>query len=170
MDVSKFKHHLDLSLKLLLDITRQHCYNDISETFKFLIQPSGIDFHNGLNEFEKKNLTILNCHAGKLLTFDQVVNLLSHNNSVPLWINTTVYESKKNLTVIHLLCSRRLRYDVDLNYQTVKYPPFHILVPLPPDSLRKDINGKFDINWKKELTDRHKPANILSKLKRFLTD
>ena len=153
MDSSKFKEHLDNSIKLLLDITLQHCYNDISENFKFIIEPSGRDFHDGLNNFEKKNLIVLNKHADKLLTVDQILELLCHDNKVPLWINTTVYESRSELTVIHLFCSRRLRHNTELFYKAVRYPPFNVLVPLPPDPLRKDINGKFDINWKKNLDD-----------------
>jgi len=169
MDTSTFRQHLDNSLKLLLDITRQHCYNDISEDFKFIIQPSGTDFHDGLNDYEKKNLTILNQFGNRLLTAEQVIDLLYHDNKVPLWINATIYESKKDLTVIHLFCSRRLRHDNDLFHQAVKYPPFNVLVPLPPDPLRKEINGKFDINWKKQLDDRQKPKSILKRIKQFLT-
>jgi hypothetical protein len=170
MDASKFRQHLDNSLKLLLDIATQNCYNNVAENFKFIIEPSGREFHDALNDFEKKNLIILNRYADKLLTIDQVVELLYHDNKVPLWINTTIYESKKELTVIHLLCSRRLRHDNELFYGAVKYPPFNVLVQLPPDSLRKDSNGKFDINWKKELDDRQKPKSIFTRIKQLLTN
>jgi hypothetical protein len=168
MDASKFRQHLDKSLVLLLDITKQLCYNEISENFKFIIHPSGREFHDGLNAFEKKNLIKLNSYADKLLNVDQVVNLLCHGDKVPLWINTTVYESREHLTVIHLLCSRRVRHDNELFYKAVEYPPFNVMVPLPPDPLRKDINGKFDINWKKQLDDRRKPKNFLTRIKQFL--
>jgi hypothetical protein len=169
MDASKFRQHLDNSLKLLLDITRQHCYNDLPENFKFTVEPSGRDFHDGLNDFEKRNLITLNKYADKLLTVDQVVDLLCHDNKVPLWINISVYESKKDLTVIHLFCSRRLRHDNELFYKAVKYPPFNAGVAIPPDSLRKDIDGKFDINWKKQLDDVGKSKSILTRIKRLLT-
>lgn len=165
MDTSKFIRHFDNSLKLLLDITRRHCYNDISETFKFLIQPSGTDFHDGLNELDRKNLTVLKRHIDKLLSFDQTIALLYHDNKVPLWINMEVYEAKTDMTIIRLLCSRRLRHDSELYYNSVAYPPFNIHVPIPPDTLRKDINGKFDINWKKHLDDKQK--NIWTKIKRL---
>jgi len=168
MDNSTFKHHFDNSLKLLLDITRQHCYNNISENYKFLIQPSGTDFHDGLDDFEKKNLLILNRFGGRLLTAQRVMELLCHDNKVPFWINTTVYESKKDSTIIHLFCSRRLRHDKELFHQAVKYPPFNVLVPIPPDPLRKEINGKFDINWKKQLDDRQKSKSILKRIRHFL--
>ena len=170
MDSLKFRLHFNNSLKLLVDLTRQYCYNDISETFKFVIQPSGTDFHDGLNDFEKKNLTTINRLVDKFLTVDEVVDLLCHDNKVSLWINATVYESKPDLTIIQLLCSRRLRHDNELFYKAVKYPPFNVLVPIPPDSLRQDIKGKFDINWQKQLDDRQKPKSILTKLKRFLTN
>ncbi|MFL9483855.1 hypothetical protein ACI6Q2_13845 [Chitinophagaceae bacterium LWZ2-11] len=169
MDILTFRQRLDNSLKLLLNITRQYCYNDISDNFKFIIEPSGTDFHHDLNDYEKKNLTILNQLGDSLLSVEQIIDLLYHNNKVPLWINTTVYESKKDLTVIHLLCSRRLRHDNELFHQAVKYPPFNILVPIPPDPLRKEINGKFDINWKKQLDDAQKPKSIFKRITQFLT-
>lgn len=169
MNISLFKEHLDNSLKLLVDITRQHCYNNISENFKFLIQPSGSDFHDGLNDYEKNNLVHLNKFLDKHLSIDQAIDLLYHDNKVPLWINTTVYESKNDLTVIHLFCSRRLRNDEELFYKAVKYPPFNVLVPIPPDPLRKDIDGKFDINWKKKLDDRQKPKSILTRIRQILS-
>jgi hypothetical protein len=66
MDVFKFRNHLDKSLELLLEITRELCYNEISEKYYFIIEPGGRAFHDGLNEFEKNNLIILNKFAGKL--------------------------------------------------------------------------------------------------------
>ena len=169
MNISLFKEHLDNSLKLLVDITRQHCYNNISDNFKFLIQPSRSDFHNGLNDYEKNNLVRLNKFLDKHLSIEQVIDLLYHDNKVPLWINTTVYESKNDLTVIHLFCSRRLRSDKELFHKAVKFPPFNVLVPIPPDPLRKDIDGKFDINWKKKLDDRQKPKSILARISQILS-
>lgn len=167
MDTSKFKLNLDNALKLLLDITRQHCYNNFSENFNFIIEPSGREFHDGLTDLEKQNLIKLNRLTNKPLTVDQVIASLCHDNKVPLWINTTVYESKKDLTIIHLFCSRRLRDDNELFYKAVKYPPFNTFVPLPPDSLRKEIDGKFDINWKKQFDDKQKP-NFFSRIKLLL--
>ena len=170
MDIIKFRQHLDNSLKLLLELTKQHCYNNISAVFKFLIQPSGTDVHDGMDSLEARNLVLLNKQNDKLLDADKVVDLLCHDNKVPLWINITIYESRPNLTVVHLYCSRRLRHDSELYYKAVTYPPFNVLVPLPPDPLRKDINGKFDINWKKQLDDSQKPKSILAKIKRLITN
>lgn len=168
MDTPKFIQHFDNSLKLLLDITRRHCYNDISETSKFVVKPSGTDFQDGHNESDKKYLTNLNRNIDKLLTFDQTIDLLYYDNKVSSWINMEVYEAKKNLTIVHLLCSRRLRHDTELNYKADKFPPFHVLVPLPPDFLRKDIDGKFDINWQK-LRD-NKQKNIWTKIKHLFNN
>lgn len=165
MDALNFKSHLDNSIQLLLELTQEYCYNDLSENFSFLIEPSGRDFHNGLTTFEKEHLITLNRFANRLLTSDEVLGLLYCDNKVPLWINMTIYESRKNKTVIHLFCSRRLRHDNELFYKAVKYPPFNVLVPLPPDPLRKDIDGKFDINWKKKLDEKRSPKSILKKIK-----
>ena len=166
----QFRQHLDNSLKLLIDITRQHCYNIIIDNFKFIIQPSGTDAHSGLDDFEKKNLTSLNQHTDNKLTADKVIELLCHDKKVPLWINMTIYESRPDLTIVHLLCSRRLRNDTQLFYKAVKHPPFNVLVSLPPDSLKKMKADKFDINWKKQFDDRQKSKSILTKLKKLFTD
>jgi hypothetical protein len=160
--------HLDQSLKVLMDLTRQLCYNDLAEPFAFVIQPSGTDSHSGLNELEKKHLTVLKRQANKLLTADEVVEILCHDNKVPLWINTTIFESRPDLTVVHLLCSRRLRTCDQLYNRAVKYPPFHLLAPIPGYIAVQDAKEKFDINWKKQLNDDRKPRSVWSRLKQLV--
>jgi len=167
MDKLKFKQHFENSLEQLVDLTKQYCYNDLVEDLGFIIEPSGTDIHNDLDDFEKKNVTTLLQFKDKLLTVNQVVALLSLDGKVPLWINMTVYESRSDLTVIHLLCSRRLRMDNQLFYNAVKFPPFNVLVAMPPDPLRQNIQGKFDVNWKKRFDNKQKPKSLWTKLKRL---
>jgi len=176
MEREKFIEHFRKSTELLVDFTKQHCYNDFVENYLFIVKANGSDFHDGLNEFEKKNLKILNRYAKKVLAFDQVVELLHRENQVPLWINMSIYESKSNATIFELICSRRLRPDEKLFYKAVKYPPFNVKVPIPPDVainsdlLRNGIGEKFDVNWRKRLLDKQKHINILEKLRRIFTN
>lgn len=150
MSPDTFQLHLRSALSLLTEFTGQFCYNTLAKNYAFIIQPSGKGVHEGMDEFEKQNLIRLNRYAGKQLSEKKVIALLCHDDKVPLWINMTVYESKRSLTVIHLMFSRRLRHYDQLNHLTDKYPPFHPLVPMPPEGFSRDINGKFDINWKKQ--------------------
>jgi len=176
MEREKFIEHFKKSIELLVDFTKQYCYNDFVENYLFIVKPNGSDFHDGLNEFEKKNLKILNRYAKKVLTFDQVLELLHHENQVPLWIDMSIYESNPNATIFELLCSRRLRRDEKLFYKAVKYPPFNVLVPTPldvvisSDLLKSGIREKFDVNWRKNLNDKQKRVNIFEKLKRLFTN
>jgi len=173
MEREKFIEHFKKSIELLVDFTKQYCYNDFVENYSFFVKPSGSDFHDGLNKFEKRNLKTLNHYAGKVLPFDKVVELLHRENQVPLWINMSIYESNSNATIFELLCSRRLRQDEDLFYKAVKYPPFNTLVPTPPEiALNSDltecgVREKFDVNWRKISNDKQKHINIFGKLKRI---
>ena len=149
----------------LMELANDYCYNNLSKNLKFLIEPSGTENHPGMNEFEKRNLLVINRYHNKLLSEAQIIGLLFQENQVPSWINMTVYEFRTDMTVIHLLCSRRLRKENELYGEAVLYPPFNTLVPIPPDALRKEINDKFDGNWKKELDNRRHSKGIFSKFK-----
>lgn len=169
MEREKFIEHFKKTIELLVDFTKQYCYNDFVENYLFIVKPNDSDFHDGLNEFEKRNLKVLNRHTKKVLVFDQVVDLLHHDNQVPLWINMSIYESKPNATIFELICSRRLRPDEKLFYKAVKYPPFNVQVPTPPDFdlPRNDIGEKFDVNWRKLLLEKQKHLNVFEKLKQI---
>jgi hypothetical protein len=159
MDRKKFTVHLENSLRALIELTGLYCFNEIAADFKFIIEPNDRVPHAGMDAVETENLFVINRLAGKIISEEKAVELLCKGNKVPLWINMTIYESKKNLTVVHLLCSRRLREDGELNYKALKYPPFNILVNMPPDHLViKD--KKFDVNWENK-------NSLLAKLKQL---
>lgn len=168
MDKEKFRRHLDEATKRLIDFTQTLCHNDFSDTFQYIITPNvrivGKDDEH-LNEKEISVLKTWNKYEGQLLTANQVVDLFHHDNKVPVWIDTSVYESRPDLTVIDLFCSRRLREEKDLMHHGLH--PFHLQVAIPPDSLRVEIDGKFDVNWKRKMHNKHKPQGILTKLKQL---
>ena len=168
MDKEKFRRHLDEATERLIDFTQTLCHNDFSDTFHYIITPDlriveKDDEH--LNEKEISVLNTWNKYEGQLLTANQVVDLFHHENKVPVWIDISVYESRPDLTVIDLFCSRRLREEQDLKHQGLH--PFHLRVAIPPDSLRVEIDGKFDVNWKRKMHKKHKPQGILTKLKQL---
>jgi hypothetical protein len=168
MDKQKFIQQLDHSLQLLVNLTEQYCYNTIAPHFKFIIEPSGSEPHEGMDDFEIRHLLTLNRSAGKLLSKDEMVTLLCHNNKVPHWINMCIYESGPDITVVHLLCSRTLRYEDELYHQSVPYPPFNVGVPIPYN-VGEGKSEKFDINWKRDFDNKRQPVSLLSKVKNWFT-
>lgn len=168
MEKVKFKYHLDEATKRLIQFTKTLCYNDLVENYRYIITPNSRtvatdDEH--LNQTEIAVLKSWNQYEGKHLTASEVVDLFHHNNKVPVWIDMTVYEARPDMTVIDLFCSRRLREENDLMHPGL--PPFHLQVATPPDSLKVERDGKFDVNWKKKRDNNQKPKGILNRLKQI---
>jgi hypothetical protein len=69
--------------------------------------------------------------------------------------------------VIDLFCSRRFRTEDELNHVADQYPPFHPLIPIPPDSLRIEQDGNYDINYQTRLDALRKKKGIFNKLIRL---
>lgn len=166
MNKVKFRHHLHEATKLLFELTKTLCYNDLHDNCRYLITPNSRTADGHLNEEEIVILKTWNQYEGELLTAKQVIDLLHHDNKVPVWIDMTIYEARRDVTVIDLFCSRRLRDENELMHLEV--PPFHIQVAIPPDDLKAEINGKFDVNWKKKHDENQKPKGILSRLKKLI--
>lgn len=166
MDKLKFKHHLSEATKLLFEFTKTLCYNDLKDNCQYLITPNSRTVDEHLSEEEILILKKWNRYEGKLLTDNQIIDLLHHHNKVPVWIDMTIYEARPDVTVIDLFCSRRLRDETELMHPGV--PPFHVQVSIPPDNLKVEINGRFDVNWKKKHDDKQKPNGILNRLKKLI--
>jgi hypothetical protein len=170
MDKEKFRRYLDEATKRVIDFTKTFCYNDFSNNYKYIITPNSRTVAEDDEHLNEKEICILktwNEYEGQLLTTNQVVDLFHHNNNVPVWINTTVYEAKSDLTVIDLFCSRRLREEKELMHQGLH--PFHLMVSMPPDNFKKEIDGKFDVNWKNKRDDKHNPHSIRTWLKQLFS-
>lgn len=137
MDNKKFTHHLDEATKRLIEFTKTNCFNYFSDNYKYMITPNSrtvAEDDEHLNQKEISVLTSWNKCEGQLLTANQVVELLHHDNKVPVWVDASVYEARTDLTIIDLFCSRRLRAESELMHPG--YPPFHLQVAIPPDNLR----------------------------------
>ncbi len=165
-----FKQHLDRATTMLVDFAKTLCYNDIADNYKYRITPNlrtvdKDDKH--LTETEISVLNIWNKHENSILTADQIVELFHHDNQVPVWVDITIYEARKDLTIIDLLCSRRLRDDNELYHQG-QIMPFHLQVATPPDQLKIERDGKFDINWKKRIEYKRNPKSLMTRLNQLL--
>jgi hypothetical protein len=168
MEKQKFKDHLIQATEKLMVFTKDYCFNDFSNNYKYLIVPNSrtIDPNDEhLNEVEVKTLKTWNKYEGKSLSIDEVIDLFHHDNKVPVWINISVFESQSNQTIIELFCCRRLREEKELMHQGLH--PFHLQVAMPPDNFKIERDGKFDINWRKRMARQWKKTHFKTKLKRL---
>ena len=167
MDKVTFRQHLDQATTMLVDFTKTICYNDIADNYKYRITPNSRTVDKDDKHLTNSEIAVLNIwnkHENRFLTADQIVDLFNHDNKVPVWVDTTIYEAKQDLTIIDLFCSRRLRDDNDLYHQG-QIMPFHLQVATPPDHLRDEKNGKCDVNWKKRFDENRKSKTLLTRLK-----
>jgi hypothetical protein len=145
MTKDKFKDNLNGAIDSLVKLTREFCSNSLSPRYRFIVTPNTTTVDSHLDQEELIFHNQILTYKGKYIGDKEVIDLLWRSNRVPLWINTSIWESSEAWTTIELLTSRRLRTESDLNKVADQFPPFHIQVPFPPDT----VNGeKFDINWR----------------------
>ena len=164
MDIDIFSRHLDKATNMVVELTKQYCFNELPDQYRYVLTPNVRTVDPNDEHLTKQEIAVLqkwNKQKNLLLTAGQVISLLHHDNRVPVWIDMTIYEARKHVTVIDLFCSRRLRTEQDLMHKPV-VPPFHMLVPMPPDY---EEGVRFDINWKKERFGQKWPAKWLKRVK-----
>jgi len=147
MEKSLFNRHFTSAIEFTIEFTQRYCYNYISDNHGFIIIPSSKMMASEMEPDEVRILRSLVKSQGKIFSKEEVIELLYHDNKVPLWINISIRESQSAKTIFELVCDGRFRDNSALNYNADKYPPFHPLVPIPPDNLRVEKDGKYDLNW-----------------------
>ncbi|HEY5751203.1 MAG TPA: hypothetical protein VIU12_34305 [Chryseolinea sp.] len=162
MTKHKFKDNLDGAVEPLMGLAKKCCSNSFSSNYRFTVKPNVDTLDNHLDQGEIAFHYKLLKYRDKYLTAPEVIDLLWTENKVPLWINTSVLESSTQWTTIELMTSRRLRPEEELNKVVDQFPPFHIVLPLPPGA---PADEKFDINWRAVKT---KNGGLLTFLKRLV--
>jgi hypothetical protein len=153
MENSVFNSHLLAATKATLDFTRTLCWNKLSDNVEFIIQPDNLDENVPyLSGFEMLHFRQRKAEVNTGFSLDEVADRLWVKGHVPVWINISVQKAKCHKTIIELLIDRRLRQDDDEIYHKQEgYPPFHVLVSIPPYRTNQQgqiISKKFNINWK----------------------
>ena len=167
MDRQTFIDHFKLMLVHLHDWTSQNCFNELSDNYKFIIEPSKRTISDHLTDKENDYLKIWNQLKDRQISFDQVTDLFYQDNKTPKWVDSSIYYSTPNLTVVHLFFSRQFRDETEIYYLERGTGPFKAVVGIPPDN-RKVLRGdKFDVNWKKYWDDEKGDNSFVTKLKRF---
>lgn len=167
MDRQTFINHFKLLLVHLHDWTSQNCFNELSDNHKFIIEPSERTVSDHLTEKENGYLKVWNKLEGRQISFDQVVDLFYKDNKMPKWVDSSIYFSTPNLTVVHLLFSREFRDENEVYYLERGTSPFKAVVSIPPDNLKVLKGDKFDVNWKKCWDDERNQSPFITKLKRI---
>lgn len=166
MDRQTFIEHFKLLLVHLGDWTSQNCFNEISENYKFIIEPSERTISDHLTGKENSYLKIWNQFQDKQLSFDQVVDLFHKDSQTPKWIDSSVYYPTKNVTIVHLFFSRQFRNENEIYYLDRGTGPFKAVVSIPPDNRRIVKGEKFDVNWKKYWDNEKRQGKFITKLRR----
>ena len=169
MDRQTFIKHFNLLLVHLHDWTSQNCFNQLSDNYKFILEPSDWTISDHLTTTENSYLKVWNKFKDKQISFDQVVDLFYQNNKTPKWVDSSIYYSTPNLTIVHLFFSREFRDENEIYYLERGTGPFKAVVGIPPDN-RKQMRGeKFDVNWKKHWDDERDENNFMTKLKKIFS-
>ena len=167
MDKQTFIDRFKLLLVHLQDLTSQICFNELSDNYKFIIEPSERTVSGHLTKKENDNLKVWNKLQSRQISFEQVVDLFYQDNKTPKWVDSSIYFSTPNLTVVHLFFSREFRYENEIYYLERETGPFKAVVSIPPDNRKILKNDKFDVNWKKNWDDERNQNRFITKLKRI---
>ena len=147
MDTATFQQRLRDATRMVIDFTREHCFNDLPVEYAYIITPNSQTVDPADEHLTEREIAVLqewNRYEDVPLTADETIALLLYDGKVPVWIDITVRATIEDLTVLQLFCSRRLRKDKDLMHQP-GLPPFHIQVAVPPDYQKGVL---FDVNWR----------------------
>nr|WP_315247614.1 hypothetical protein [uncultured Flavobacterium sp.] len=165
MTKEKFIENFKLLLVHLRDLTEQLCFNEISENYKFVLEPSKRNVSEHLTHDENEYLKTWNKLENTEISFDQVIELFYKNGKTPKWADCNIESSTLDKTVVKILFSRQFKDESEIYYLERGTGPFKAVVDTPYTNVEnKDV--KFDVNWKANL-EKSKSKNIFSKLKRF---
>lgn len=152
----------------VISYTQVVCFNRLNPDHKFILSPNVSTSPVVLDDIEVAYIKSLNELQRRPISMNEAVELLFHDDRTPLWINMSVYEATDEVTLIELVCARRLRSEAELSHKVDKYPPFHVLAPIPPKNLKVEIDNKFDVNWRSnEARGRNK--GLLNRVKSYFS-
>jgi len=167
MNKETFINHFKLLLVNLNDWTSKYCLNELSDNYKFILEPSEWTKSIHLTETENGYMKTWNKNKNKQLSFDQVVDLFYQENKTPKWIDSSVYYSTPKQTIVHLYFSREFRDESETYYMEMGTGPFKAVVGIPPDNRKIMIEEKYDVNWNKKWDDEKNENFIKTKLKQI---
>ncbi len=163
MTKEKLTENFTLLLVHLRDVTEKFCFNNISENYTFIIEPSERNISQHLTEEENSYIKTWNKLKNKEITFEQVIDLFYKNGRTPKWADCHIYSSNSEKTVVKIYFSRQFKEEIEIYYLESGTGPFKAVVNTSSENSTDSI-GKFDVNWKAKLENK-KPENLLSKIK-----
>jgi hypothetical protein len=148
MTKEDFAHHLALATTSALAFTRTVCWNRLADTVDFVIRPDMVTGDASyLSSLEGARFQARKQELGRRLTAPEVVDRLWVGQHVPVYIDLSVYRASATKTTLELCINRRLRQRAaELSHQAEGYPPFHVVVPIPPYAVGQ---GLFHSNWQR---------------------
>jgi hypothetical protein len=148
MEREPFARHLARATRSARACVRTQCWNPRAERVNFLIRPytPRDDPAPHLTAHEWVRCQARRRERGQRLSAAQVVGRLWVDGRVPAYVNLPVHHAGPRDTTLELCIDRRLRHELaDLCHAREGYPPFHVLVPVPPHAT--DQPAPFYSNW-----------------------
>ena len=155
MDKKQFSARFQEAIDLTIARTKNFCFNELGPEYKFIVSPNNSKSPVVLDGDEIAYIKSLKDLHHNPQSFNEVLDLIQIGDRNPLWINISVYEAGPKVTLLELICARRLRKVETIPNNVDKYPPFHVWTAMPPDEFKVKVNNKFDVNWR-SISDKNK--------------
>lgn len=148
MTKEDFAHHLASAATSALAFTRTLCWNRLADTVDFVIRPDTLTGDAPyLSPLEWARFQTRKQEMGRRFTAPEVIDRLWVEQQVPVYIDLSVYWTSATKTTLELCIDRRLRQQgAEIYHQEEGYPPFHVVVPVPPYAVER---GSFHSNWQR---------------------
>lgn len=163
-----FVHHLDESLLSLMRFTEQFCYNTLFKNVVFIVDPSGTEYHAGMDDFARRNLDRMLRYANKRISKNTLVSLLCVDGYIPNWVNICVDQSVFGKTVVRVMPTREWRTLTSALHELPEREIFHATVSIPAGiDMHSENFIKYDVNLFRRQADL-KSGGAWSRLKWFV--
>ncbi|WP_130736524.1 hypothetical protein [Flavobacterium sp. J27] len=162
MTKEKFIENFKLLIIHLREITERFCFNEISENYKFILQPSDWNIREYLSEEENEYLKTWKKIQNKELSFEQVVAFFYKNGKTPKWADCNIYLTNSEKTIVKIEFSREFKEENEIYYTERGTGPFKAVVVTSSQN-GANSEEKFDVNWKANL-DKQKTESIVKKI------
>lgn len=162
MTKEKFIGNFKLLLIHLREITERFCFNEISENYKFILEPNDRNIREYLSEEENDYLKTWKKIHNKELSFDQVVAFFYVNGKTPKWADCNIYLTNSEKTIVKIHFSREFKEENEIYYTERGTGPFKaVVVTLTQNETNSE--EKFDVNWKAN-HNKQKTESIVKKI------
>jgi len=143
-------HTIKKATITLLEMAREHSWNEISNDVKFVIKKVETDILENLKPFEGNKIRKRLLNSKEELSLDKAIEQLKSEFESIYLIELYIFKVTTKQTIVEIEILEKSTLDAEYRKTILSDPPMlHCKVAIPPyiDTKSKD---KFDINWQLE--------------------